>query len=281
MRQIALGILVTAVCAASASAQETTTPSLRSAIRGVTFSTPALTLQPVQPVQAAPAEKKATVTVGADVPSLYYFRGLRQEGDPALTFQPFVDVGVAGERASFNVGLWNSLHTGSNKDAGFGYYETDFYAAVSMGVLKATYTAYTYPKIDSSAIHEIMVSAAYDDSDRAFSIAPSAAIAFELHKSSGAPNGVYLELGVAPAVPLEDAPVSLSFPVKVGFSLKDYYGGDAVGYISYGALVGIPVNDRFELHLSGLGYAFPGDFVKAYNGESNNFVASGGFSVKF
>jgi hypothetical protein len=283
MRQIALGLLITAAFAATASAQEPATPSLRSALRGVTFSTSALT---ATAAQAAPADKKkVTVTVGADVPNTYFFRGYRQETDPAFTFEPLVDVGVATDSgATVNFGLWNSFHTGSLKDAiGSSYYETDFYASVTKGMFKALYTAYTYPKIDSSAIQELMFSATYDDSKMKVPMAPTVGVAFELQKSSGADKGVYLEAGVTPAIPMkDDAKVSVSIPVKLGFSLKDYYGGDAMGYFSAGVLVGVPVNDRCEVHFSGTGYAFPADATKfANNGDSGAFVVSGGLTYKF
>src|SRR5689334_14402076 len=151
MRQIALGILVTGLISTSAWAQEPAQARLvtSGALAGIRFDAPALTEQTAAPAATptpppAPA-KKVTGTAGADIPSSYFFRGYRQEADPKFTFQPLVDVAVAGESASFNVGLWNSFHTGSLKDAGAGYYETDFYAAVTVKKIKATYTAYTYP----------------------------------------------------------------------------------------------------------------------------------------
>jgi hypothetical protein len=107
------------------------------------------------------------------------------------------------------------------------------------------------------------------------------AIAFEFAKPEGVDKGIYLELGVAPAIPMaDDAPVSISIPVKVGLSLKDYYGGDGFGYFSGGVSVGVPVNDMFEIHGSLLGYAF-GDFLESFNGESGAAVGSVGFSISF
>ncbi|MEO7193098.1 MAG: hypothetical protein ABI051_18800 [Vicinamibacterales bacterium] len=284
MRQIALGILVTVMFAASASAQQLVLPARHDALAGVKFSTAALADQatPAAAPAPPPPSKKVTVTLGADAPSAYYFRGYRQESDPGFTFQPFVDVGVAGEHATVNFGAWNSFHTGTLKDAGAGYYETDLYASVTVGMVKALYTAYTYPKIDNSAIHELMLSTTFNDSESAFPLAPSVGIAFELDKSSGLDKGIYLELGVTPAVPMgDDAPVTISIPVKLGFSVKDYYGGDKLGYLSVGALIGVPVNDNFEVHGGVTGYSFPGDFMRAYNGEKGSFVGTVGFTVKF
>jgi hypothetical protein len=282
MRQIALGILCSGLIATSAFADEPVTTSLRldRALDGVSFSKPALKLN-LTPTPAAaqapdPAPKVTTV-VGADIPSVYYFRGYRQESDAAFTFQPYIDVGVqANEKVKLNFGTWNSAHTGSNSDSGYGWYETDLYAAVTYGLVKTTYTAYTYPSIDDSAIHELMFSTTLPGV-----LAPSAAIAFEFSKSSGADKGIYLELGVAPAIPMgDDAPATITVPVKFGFSLKDYYGGDGFGYFSGGVSVSVPVNDYFEIHGSAIGYAF-GNSLESYNGKSGDFVGSIGFGFTF
>jgi hypothetical protein len=266
---------VTGLISTSAFAQEPAKPrlSLAGALAGVSFTTPAPTQTPAV---AEEEESPVSVLVGADFPSVYFFRGYKQEFDPALTFQPFVDVAIAGESASFNVGLWNSLHTGSLKDSDAGWYETDFYAAATVGRIKATYTAYLYPKIDDSAIHELMLSTSFDNV-----FAPSVALAFEVAKSSGADKGVYLELGVNPAIPMsDDAPVSITIPVKIGLSLKDYYADDTFGYFSAGVNIGKSITDSFEIHGSVTGLAF-GEFLEFYNEKKGDFVASVGFSVGF
>jgi hypothetical protein len=236
-----------------------------------------LALAQAQPDPAAPAPKRVKVVAGADVPSLYFFRGYRQESDPEFTFQPYVDLGVAGEKASFNLGIWNSWHTGSLKDSGAGFYETDLYASATVGLLKTTYTAYTYPEIDDSSIHEIMFSATFPNV-----LAPSVGIAFEFAKPEGLDKGIYLELGIAPALPLgDDAPVTISIPVKVGLSVKDYYGDDTFGYFSGGVTIGKAINDHFEVHAGVTGYGF-GDVLKAVNNDKAGYaVVSGGFSVSF
>ena len=62
-----------------------------------------------------------TLTTGIDFPSVYFFRGIRQEGDPGLTMFPYGDVGIAlfsgdggVKSAGLNFGIWNSLNTGSS-----------------------------------------------------------------------------------------------------------------------------------------------------------------------
>ena len=61
-----------------------------------------------------------TFTGGVDFPTIYFFRGLRQEKDAALTTWPYGDLGIAlfsGDgglkSVGVNVGVWNSLHTGT------------------------------------------------------------------------------------------------------------------------------------------------------------------------
>lgn len=292
MRQIALGILVTGLISTSAWAQEPAQARLvtSGALAGLRFDAPALTAQTAPAPAATPAPeppaKKVTGTVGADIPSGYYFRGYRQEFNPAFTFQPFVDIAVAGESASFNFGLFNSFHTGSlKKDAGAGYYETDFYAAVTVAKIKATYTAYTYPKLPSisdSAIQELMFSTSLSGK-----LAPSVALAFELKKPAGLDKGIYLELGINPAVPMKDgAPVAITIPVKLGLGLKDYYfnedGDTPFGYFSAGVNVSKPVAHG-DLHGGVTVYGF-GDSLKGVNldePKSGQVVGSVGFTVTF
>src|SRR4051812_44830819 len=113
MRQIALGILVTGLISTSAWAQEPTQPRLATSglLAGMRFDAPVLAAQatPAPTPAPAPPAKKVTGTFVADMPTGYYFRGYRQEFDPAFTFQPAIDVAVAGNNASFNVGLFNSF----------------------------------------------------------------------------------------------------------------------------------------------------------------------------
>lgn len=274
MRKIALGFVLTALISTPAWAEPSgSTLNLTGALRGVTFNTVATTTTTAAAVQGPDDAPPVTALVGADFPSTYFFRGYRQENEPALTFQPYVDVAFAGESASFNVGSWNSFHTGDQ----VGFYETDFYAAVTTGLLKTTYTAYMYPEFDDSTIHELMFSATFPHM-----LAPSFALAFELAKPEGLDKGIYLELGVAPAIPLgDDAPVSITIPVKFGLSLKDYYGEDTFGYFSAGLTLGHSITDALEVHAGFTGYGF-GDVLKTVNKDNaGQFVGSAGLSFKF
>lgn len=212
----------------------------------------------------ASAQAQVTVTGGVDVPTLYYFRGVRQEVDPKLTIQPFVDVGAALfkdgagvlKSVNVNVGTWNSIHTGSNNDDFDGpFYESRIYATLTLGfgqlALAATYTAYTYPAPEffgpgvSDAIHEIGVKGTYSHK-----WSPYGYIAFELAEDN---PGTYLELGVGPSFPLTSGAggPTLTVPVRLAFDLKDFYGfGEKFGYFGVGGTVVIP-RGKWSIKLAG------------------------------
>ncbi len=207
----------------------------------------------------------------------YYFRGIVQDTDGLLNggliAQPYIDLGLpifAAEDGSYeigiNFGIWNSFGseqetTGANPE---NWYESDLYAGLGLSTgdfeFGLTYTFYTSPNGSFSTVQEILGSVGYEidlgedpdvDDDFAFTIGLGALIAFELDNTAfGADEGIYVELGVEPGTELEVdglvAPVSLSFPIAVGFSLDDYYvdaAGDNefYGYVSVAAAASIPL----------------------------------------
>jgi hypothetical protein len=191
-----------------------------------------------------------TLTATLDVPSLYYFRGLRQEAEPKLTLWPALDVGVAllsGDGAiktlTINGGVWNSLHTGNLKDfTDRMHYELDFYTTATFGFgggvsLAATYTAYTYPSFLFDTVSEVSVKFS-----KAHWLSPYGLLAAELSEASadgGDSKGIYAELGVAPSWALGER-LTFAMPVKVGLSAKDYYELDGedkkFGFLDVGAM---------------------------------------------
>jgi hypothetical protein len=200
-----------------------------------------------------------TFTGGFDVPSIYFFRGIRQETDPGLTMWPFADLGIAlasgdggVKSVGVNFGVWNSLHTGSSgSDGPFNllHYEEDFYATLALGFgggfsLGTTYTAYTSPNGMFDTVNELSFKVS-----KAHRFAPYGTIAFELddegQADAGLSKGTYLELGVGPSWPIGGAGATLTIPVKLGMSLKDYYegidGDETFGFFDVGGLVTLPL----------------------------------------
>ena len=252
-----------------------------------------------------------TLSAGIDFPSVYFFRGIRQETDPKLTTFAFGDVGLAlysGDgglkSAGINFGVWNSLHTGSSgldvKDQGL-HYEEDFYATLALGfgggvTFSPTYTVYTSPNGLFATVQEISVKVAH-----ASKFAPYGLVAFEVggpgqadggHTHIGE-KGVYAELGVGPSWPLGGSGATVGVPVKVGLSLGDYYetsdGKDnKFGYLDIGALFTVPFTTAptkfgtWNIH-GGVNVLALGDGTKQFNtdGDNKQVIASIGIGMSY
>ena len=245
-----------------------------------------------------------TLTTGIDFPSVYFFRGIRQETDPKLTMFPFGDVGIAlysGDgglkSAGVNFGVWNSLQTGSSGLDAVPkrriHYEQDFYASLSLGfgggvTFTPMFTTYTSPNGSFGTVNEISLKFAH-----ASRFAPYGLVAFELsgQADGGSEEGTYAELGVAPSWPLGDAGVTVGIPVKLGLSLKDYYegptGDEKFGYIDVGVLFTVPFTSSptkfgsWNLH-GGVDFFGFGDTTKFFNqGDGGQVIGSIGIGMSY
>jgi hypothetical protein len=263
-----------------------------------------LTPAPAQAQGDDPNPGAISFTGGLDIPSTYYFRGIRQEVDPGFTLWPFGDLGIAlasGDGAvksvSVNFGTWNSVHTGSS-GSGEGciscrvHYEMDFYSTLGLGFgggfsLATTYTAYTSPNGLFDTVNELSFKFS-----KSHMLAPYGVIAFELDDEGqadlGASKGTYLELGVGPTFTLVPDGPTLTVPVKLGMSLSDYYenpgtGEDsAFGFFDIGGLVTVPLKgipSRFgswNIHGGG-DVLFFGDTNEAFNIDKDGETSSNAF----
>lgn len=261
---------------------------MAAAVVGVLAGTPA--------PAAAQDERPVSISAGIDIPSLYYFRGFRQEFDPKFTMWPWIDVGApileegtgAVKSAALNVGLWNSVHTGSSGSDTPGqsaFYETDFYATLGLDfesfALGTTYTLYSSPNDSFDRVHEIAIKGSFPHM-----LAPYGMIAFEFAEDD---PGTYLELGVGPSWPLGDTEggATLTVPVKLGFGLKNYYDdGAAFGYFSVGGTVAYPVNDvvsvKGGVEVLSLGEGAEASNVNAdFETSKTGFVVFGGIGFAF
>ena len=256
---------------------------------------------------ADPNPGAMTLTAGIDFPTVYFFRGIRQEADPDLTMFPFGDVGIAlysadeGLRsASVNFGIWNSLNTGTSglnaEDPEKRIaYEQDFYASVSLGfgggvTITPMFTTYTSPNGSFGTVNEISFRVGH-----ASRFAPYGLVAFELSGQADAASeeGTYAEFGVGPSWPVGDTSVTVTVPVKLGLSLKDYYehpegtGDEKFGYLDLGVLFTVPfssVPTRFgvwNLH-GGVNFLALGDTTKSFNnGDGGQVIASVGLGFTY
>ena len=254
---------------------------------------------------SAPAANTGAIklTAGVDMPSVYFFRGLRQETHPKFTMFPYGDVGIAlysgdggVKSASVNFGVWNSLHTGSSGSEGsYGqlHYEEDFYTTFTLGFGGAasagvTYTAITSPNQGFGTVKEVLFRVS-----QASKVAPYGLVAFELsgQADAGSNKGTYAEFGVAPSWPLGGGKATLAIPVKVGLSLKDYYegadGDEKFGYVDVGALLTVPFSGvpakfgswNFHAGVDVLGF---GGTTKAFNnGDAMQVIGMGGIGLSY
>ena len=200
-----------------------------------------------------------TFTGGLDAPTLYFFRGIRQEVKPSITLWPYGDIGLAlysgnggMKSVGVNVGVWNSLQTGSSGSKGPTarlHYQEDFYTTLALGFgggvgLATTFTARTSPNGMFDTIREMSLKLT-----KAHMGNPYALVAFELsdkgQADNGSKKGTYLELGAGPSWALRKDGPTLAIPVKVGLSLKNYYESGTVdnkfGFFDVGGLLTMPL----------------------------------------
>ena len=264
---------------------------------------------PVMAQTPDPNPGSITLTAGVDFPTTYFFRGIRQETKPALTMWPYGDVGLAlhsgdggVKSVGLNVGVWNSVHTGSSGLDGSSeklQYEEDFYATLNLGFgggasLATTYTAYTSPNGMFRTVKELMFKVAV-----ANKVAPYGVVAVELGDTAaagadGGNPGTYVELGVGPSWALGGGKATLAVPIKVGLSASDYYefsGKDnKFGFFDVGGLITIPLTSipssfgSWNVH-GGADLLVFGDTTKALNtnskGETSKRRVVGLFGIGF
>jgi hypothetical protein len=207
---------------------------------------------------------------------------------------PYGDLGIAlfsGEGGlksiAVNVGVWNSVNTGDSGSDGptrHAHFEEDFYSTLNLGFgggvgVGLTYMALTYPNGFFDTVKEMQIKVS-----KAGRINPYGFLAMEMTDVSadgGVNKGTYLELGAGPGWPL-GSKASITIPVKVGLSLKDYYEFNGVdkkfGYFDVGGLLTVPLGlparyGAWNFH-AGVDYLKLGDLGKAFNDDNGNKVVA-------
>jgi hypothetical protein len=247
--------------------------------------------------QTAPAANSGAIklTAGLDVPSTYYFRGIKQEIDPKITLWPYIDVGITLATAdqglksvAVNFGTWNSLHTGTSgsgkTDKYPMHYEEDFYSTLTLGfsqaAVSAKYIAYTSPNFSYNTVKELDFQVTGTQK-----YAPYGLVAVELNGTDGSfivgadagqHKGTYLELGAGPNWPVGTA--TFTVPVSVGLSLKDYYeaGGEdhKFGFFDVGGLFTVPFS-TVPAKYGSWNVHFRGDYLRLGDGPMGAGVGTG------
>ena len=262
---------------------------------------------------ADPNPGAMTVTGSIDFLNQYMFRGIRQNSTGFATW-PAVDLGIAAysgdgglKSVNINFGTWNSLHsgdTGSDGPSGKLWYESDFYATFGLGFgrgasFSTTYTAYTSPNSGFTTVKEIAFKLGVDDTNYLgkAAVKPYIVIAQEFdtdvargQADGGANAGTYMEIGAAPGYGFRAATIAV--PIKVGFSLSDYYenpltGDDEkFGFFSIAGIVTVPLGGTtnfgsWNVH-GGVEYQALGTTTEFINGgESNQVIGSFGIGFSY
>lgn len=210
--------------------------------------------------------------LGLDITSQYFFRGLQQENQGIIA-QPRLDLamnvydGDSGLRnLSVVTGVMESLHSGPTGSTGGIWYESQFHIGVDGrfgerfrgGIRYATFSSPNGSAVAlARPVQELQFHVGFDDAGVMgnFSLNPRAMVAIEMvgQRDAGADRGIYAEIGVAPTLELQemgDGNMTLSFPVRLGLSLGDYYerptigggGDDFFGFIQGGGVLTMPLN---------------------------------------
>jgi hypothetical protein len=212
-----------------------------------------------------------SITFDNSFTTAYMFKGIMNERD-GLIWQPSLELSLnvfesedgVVESVDIVVGTWLSVHSEQTFESGSGpdvLYEADYYPSLSLswtgGVTSAvTYYFYTSPNGAFDTVEELAFDLSYDDSELlgAFALNPAATFTFETHRSSfgGTGKGAVFELALEPGAEVElpceacgDYPIGLTFPMKIGLSMDDYYRNgpedDTFGYALVGFHFGIPL----------------------------------------
>jgi hypothetical protein len=200
--------------------------------------------------------------LGINIVSQYVSRGVIFENQGGilqpyadLYFKLWEDESSFFSKATLNLGIWNSFHSrktdaglytgfpGQNsgfREAGAdstqynsstrSWYEFDFTAGVSFTFAKnftftPSYYTFLSPSDGFATFQGLNLKLAYDTTDLlGFNLGLYGQVLFELENKAGtgSDEGVYYEVGIAPAIPL--GPVTLSFPITAGFGSNDFYG---------------------------------------------------------
>ena len=272
-------------------------------------------------------ESCITGDLGVNVVSQYVSRGLIFENQGAI-IQPYADLyfrvykGADTDflnKVSVNLGIWNSFHSrhtdageangGSGQGTTPSWYEFDFTAGIAVTFLKnftftPSYYTFLSPNDGFSTFQGLNLNLSYDDTDLlgAFALHPHATVLFELENKAGngSDEGVYYEVGIAPAIPIgpKDSPyVTFTLPVTAGFGSNEFYAHNAgFGYVSGGVQASVPLNfvpkclGTWAANGGATYYYLGSDSLRSFNtapandirdGGNSEWVFSGGLSVAF
>ncbi len=220
--------------------------------------------------------------IGINIVSQYISRGVIFENQGAI-LQPYADLYFKlyeGEgflnKVQLNLGIWNSFHEektdagaadndgvsgrgGSTTDS---WYEFDFTAGISFTFAKywtftPSYYTFLSPNDGFATFQGLNLKLAFSDSELwggSFGLNPYVQVLFELENKagSGADEGVYYEVGIAPSFPV--GPLTVTLPITAGFGSNDFYG-------SYNPETGLIEDEWFGFVSGGVNLSYNLTFI--------------------
>lgn len=249
--------------------------------------------------------------LGINFVSEYISRGAPQEIKGVIA-EPYADIAYSvyeGDgfvnKASLVLGLWSSFHSTHTLAPANArvpaWYEFDWTPGVSVTFAKnytltASYFEFDSPSGAFDASRNLNFNLAYDDTSLLgkFALHPHVTYLRELvGKAATGPGGLegnYYEAGIAPALPAY-GPVTLSFPMIVGFGSAHFYAENkAYGYFSGGvaAAVALPIPAKYgawSFNTSAIYYNLADQNAYVYSTDNtinrNRVVFSGGIGATF
>jgi hypothetical protein len=215
--------------------------------------------------EEGPNRGRVSVSIGSDITSAYFFRGILNERD-GFIWQPYGDLNVnlySGDGFIRSVdaafGAWASFQsekTLATHDGPSNLYEVDYYPYLTVGLpygleTSLSYILYTSPNGAFSTVQQLDWGIGLDDSEwlGPFALNPAILFSFELENTSfGDDEGGYFEFSLEPgfAVDLsDDYALSFGVPLALGLSMYDYYettsGDHTFGFFSFGLNASIPL----------------------------------------
>jgi hypothetical protein len=244
--------------------------------------------------------------VGVDFKTDYISRGLVLENQGFIA-QPYGELAFklmenkeGLQKVSLYGGIWNSLHSEHTDEEGDrpgedsstdAWYEFDWYVGLSVNfadkwTAQLSYWEFISPNDGFGTSHNVELRLKYNDTGmfaKDFALNPYGVIFVELDgkAGTGTDEGVYFELGIAPALPAfggPDYPITVAFPIAVGLGASNFYGeeddrsdNEFFGYVSVSAVASMPLKfmadagfGNWSWNIGGSVYFF-GDGLASFN----------------
>ncbi len=212
----------------------------------------------------AAAPRRISADAGVTFTTDYISRGIQLENQ-GLIAQPYGNIyftafegsGTMSKLTLFG-GVWSSLHsehTGASPTSfveSWFEFDWDVGFAIDIGKfnLNVMYIEFLSPNDAFGTARNLQLKLSYNDSDSKFPISPYAIVFFELDGKAGTgrDEGIYVELGIAPGIPLGSGAnaAKLTFPIYVGLGFSDFYGNadgddETFGYAAAGVVYSTPI----------------------------------------